>query len=104
MGLTVTTDKNPVMVFRNDEGKYPRYSIGISSKDKDGEWIKGYIPCKFKKGVEIENMTKITINNSFYVVDRGDKRNFVSIMIMDFDIENEQEQPIPAGIEELPFK
>lgn len=103
--MKVITDKGSEMIFRSDEGKYPRYSIGVSSKDKDGEWVRGYIPCKFKKGVELENMTRIIIKNSFYVVERGDKRNFVSLMILEFELENEQEPPIPAGIEEeLPFK
>ena len=101
--MKAVTDKGYDMVFRYDDGKYPSYSIGVSSKDKDGEWVRGYIPCKFKKGVELENMTKIKIKNSFYVVERGEKRNFVSLMILEFDIENEQE--LPAGIEEeLPFK
>lgn len=100
--MTITSDK-PVMIFRDDKGQFPRYSIGISSKGTDGEWINGYIPCKFKKGVELENMTKITIKNAFYSVSKGEKYNFVSIMITEFDIAEEQE--IPAGIEEeLPFK
>lgn len=107
--MTITSDK-PEMIFRDDKGKYPRYSIGVSSKTPDGEWIKGYVPCKFKKGVEVENMTKILIKNSFYSVSKGEKYNFVSIMITDFEVV-EEEKPsddfmdIPSGIEEeLPFK
>ena len=106
--MTITSDK-PEMIFRDDKGQYPRYSIGVSSKTPDGEWIKGYVPCKFKKGVEIENMTKILIKNSFYSVSKGEKYNFVSIMITDFEkVEEEKKDDfmdIPSGIEEeLPFK
>ena len=109
--MNITSDK-PEMIFRDDKGRFPRYSIGISSKGTDGEWIKGYVPCKFKKDVELENMTKITIKNAFYTVSKGEKYNFVSIMITDFDIvdENKKEDSsdfmaIPDGIqEELPFK
>lgn len=106
--MTITSDK-PEMIFRDDKGQYPRYSIGVSSKGPDGEWIRGYVPCKFKKGVELENMTKIKIKNAFYTVSKGEKYNFVSIMITDFDIESDEApadfMDIPDGVqEELPFK
>lgn len=110
--MIITSDKAE-MIFRDDKGDYPRYSIGVSSKGPDGEWIKGYIPCKFKKGVELENMTKIKIKNAFYSVSKGNKYNFVSVMITDFEREDqitEQKSKdnfmdIPDGIEEeLPFK
>lgn len=107
--MTITSDK-PEMIFRDDKGKFPRYSIGVSSKTPEGDWIKGYVPCKFKKGVEVENMTKILIKNSFYSVSKGEKYNFVSIMITDFEVIEEEKSSddfmnIPSGIEEeLPFK
>ena len=112
MGLIIKTDDRPVMVFRDDKGQYPRYSLGISSKTPDGEWIKGYIPCKFKKGVEVENMTKIKINNCFPIASKGEKYVFVSWMITDFDVVDEEKEQasddfmaIPEGIQkELPFK
>ena len=112
MGLIIKTDDYPVMVFRDDKGKYPRYSLGVSSKGATGEWIRGYVPCKFKKGVEVENMTKIKINNCFPIASKGEKYVFVSWMITDFEkIDEEKEQAsddfmaIPEGIqEELPFK
>lgn len=112
MGLIIKTDDYPVMIFRDDKGQYPRYSMGISSKSKDGEWIKAYIPCKFKKGVEVENMTKIKINNCFPIASKGEKYVFVSWMVNDFEIVDEEKEQapsdfmtIPEGIqEELPFK
>ena len=107
--MTITSDK-PEMIFRDDKGEYPRYSIGVSSKTQEGDWIKGYVPCKFKKGVDIPNMTKILIKNSFYSVSKGQKYNFVSIMITDYEVVEEGKtsddfMDIPSGIEEeLPFK
>lgn len=105
--MTITSEKE--MIFRDDKGDFPRYSIGVSSKGPDGEWIKGYVPCKFKKGVELENMTKIKIKNAFYSVSKGSKYNFVSVMITDFEVIEEEKaddfMDIPSGIEEeLPFE
>ena len=117
MGLIIKTDDYPVMVFRDDKGKYPRYSLGVSSKGATGEWIRGYVPCKFKKGVEVENMTKIKINNCFPIASQGEKYVFVSWMITDFEVietidgrvidgqDQSDFMAIPEGIEEeLPFK
>ena len=115
MGLKVTTDNNSVMVFRKDfEGsdgkKYPRYSLGISSKTKDGKWIKSYMPARFKGGADIPNMTKIFINESFFTNSEYKDQVTRSLMIMDYRIDEEGEKTddfmdIPEGIEEeLPFK
>lgn len=108
MGLKITTDGKPVMVFRDDKGKYPRYCIGVSSKDKDGNWINGYINCSFLKGVELEDKTKIYINDSFITLNKGkDDRVYKELKIMDFDedLGKPEVTDIPDGIpEELPFK
>lgn len=114
MGLLITTDDKPVMVFREDKEykgeTFASYKIGVSSKSKDGkDWIKSYVPCRFKKGVELENMTKISIANAFYGVSEGKEYNYYYIVITDFKIVQEETKDdfmdIPDGIpEELPFK
>ena len=113
MGLKVMTDGKSVMVFRKDfetDGKtYPKYTIGVSSKTPDGDWINGYIPVKFKKDVSVENMTKINIKNAFYVNSKYKDNVYTSLMITDFEIEKKSNKDdfmdIPDGIEEeLPFK
>jgi hypothetical protein len=111
MGLTVTTDKKPVMVFRQDKefngSTFPTYSIGVSSKNKDGKYVNGYISVVFKKGIGVENQTKIYIKDSFPIVSEGKDRNFVKLMIMDFEIVESGDgfMDIPEGTqEELPFK
>lgn len=112
MGLTLKTDDRSVMVFRNDReynGKtFPTYSIGVSSKDKDGNWVSGFVDCQFKKSVELENKTKIFIKNAFPIVSQGKDRTYVKWMIMDFEIEGQTNSDgfmnIPEGVqEEIPW-
>ena len=112
MGLKVTTDGKSVMVFRKDFEKngtmIPSYSIGISSKTPDGDWIKGYIPARFKKGVEVSNMAKIHIKTSFPVMSKYKDTVYKSLMITEFEVEEENKDgfmDIPEGLEDtIPFK
>lgn len=89
MGLTVKSDDKGVMVFANEKeganGKYTLYSIGVSSKNSNNEWVSGFINVRFKKGVSVPNKTKIKINNAFYTVSKSNDRTYVSLMITDFD-------------------
>lgn len=77
--------ENPVMVFKK-EGQYgAMYSIGISKKKEDGTYENGYIPCKFRKDVNIEDRTNIYIKKawlSFYK--DKDKKTNVYIFINEF--------------------
>ena len=60
------TNERPVMVFKNDKGKY---SVGISKKNQNGEYEKAYFPIQFNKGVELADKTLIKIKRawlSFY--------------------------------------
>lgn len=103
--MTITADK--VKVFRYDNGNFPKYSIGISSKDKDGNWVSAYMDIKFKKGVEIADRTDIKIKNSFFVVEEYKGTKYIKIMVTDFEIVGEQNtgfMDIPDTLEaELPF-
>lgn len=117
MGLTIKTDDKGVKVFRKDrEGKngpWATYSVGVSSKDMNGNWINGYVDVQFKKGVEVNNKATIVINNAFPVVNESNGRTFVKYMITDFTVlEEGQPQPvanndgfvnIPEGADDLPF-
>lgn len=111
MGLKLTTDTKPVMIFRKDieynGSTFPAYSIGVSSKDKDGNWVSSYLDCTFKKGVSVENKTKIFIKNAFPVSSQGKDKVFTKWMITDFEIEgqtNNDFMNIPEGIqEEIPW-
>lgn len=65
--------KYPVMVFKNINDGKVFYNLGLSKKDKEGNYINGYMACRFKKDVELENQTKISIKKAwldFYVKDK----------------------------------
>lgn len=114
MGLKVTTDTKPVKVFRKDKewngSTFATYSIGISSKDKDGNWVNGYLDCQFKKGVELQNKEEIFVNNAFYICNKSGERVYSKLMITDFakanstPTDSEGFMQIPDGADdEMPF-
>lgn len=101
MGLKVTTDGRAVTVYANEKttqngGKFTTYSIGVASKDKDGNWVNGFLDCQFKKGVEIANKTKIEISNSFYTVNEYNGKKYLKLFILDFAVTEQGEVPQPA--------
>lgn len=71
-------------IFKSDKGFY---STGISNKLMDGSWDNDYFPVQFKKGVEVENKSKINITNGFLTFYR-DKNNenkpVFKIIVLDF--------------------
>lgn len=110
MGLTVKSDDKGVMVFANEKeganGKYTLYSIGVSSKDANKEWVNGFLNVRFKKGVSVPNKAKIKINNAFPVVTKSGDKTYVSFMITDFEnLDNKEEWVDMSNVkdEELPF-
>ena len=117
MGLIVTSDDKGVKVFANERdganGKFTSYSIGVSSKNQDGEWVNGYINCRFKKGVTVPNKSKIEIKKAFFVATKSGGKAYTHLMITDFKVLSEEgtaEQSaddfmkIPDGAEdEVPF-
>lgn len=69
-------DNKIFMIFRKDYNGKPLYSIGISKKNQNGGYDKGYIQCQFKKDVNLENQTKIYIKKawiSFYLKEKETK-------------------------------
>lgn len=69
------TNENKILVFRKDGQYGPMYSIGLSKKGQDGKYQNGYIGCKFKNGVELENRTNIYIKNAWltFYLDKSNK-------------------------------
>lgn len=73
------------IIFRKD-GKYgAMYSLGLSKKGQDGKYQNGYIGCKFRNGVDIENKTNIYIKNAWltFYLDK-DKKTIPYIFINEF--------------------
>ena len=78
-------NENPVMIFKKDGQYGAMYSIGISKKKEDGTYENAYIPCKFRKDVNIEDRTNIYIKKawlSFYK--DKDKKAVFYIFINEF--------------------
>ena len=103
MALKVVTDNKPVTVYRQDKTSsngvaYTQYSLGVSSKDKDGNWVNGFLDCQFKKGTDIPNKAKIEITNSFYTVSEYNGKKFLKLFVLDFNIvEGGAPAPVPSG-------
>ena len=105
MGLKIITEQTPVTVYVNERqtqnGTFKTYLIGVSSKDKDGNRVNGYLPCNFRKGTEIANKSKITISNSFptvrkYTDKTGTERTEIGIFVLDYEVVEGGNQPAPA--------
>ncbi len=82
--MQIVSDRNE-MIFRNDYNGRPIYTIGLSRKGKDGNYVNGYMICNFKDGIELENRTRIKIKDawlSFYI---KDKATVPTIFINDFE-------------------
>lgn len=70
------------MIFKNDIG----YSTSISNKKEDGTYENMSISVNFRKGVELENKTKINITDgflSFYKTKNDEKK--LKLVVMDFE-------------------
>lgn len=123
MGLKIITDDRYVTVYRQDKtsqngNPYTQYSLGVSSKNVNDEWVNGFIDCQFKKGVEVPNKAKISIANSFYNVTEYNGKKYYKIFILDFEVVEGGEVPqnnpsgeewmqVPDGIDDsdgLPFQ
>ena len=101
-------------VFRNDYNQYTFYKLGISKRDATGKWINGYIRCKFKKDVVVENKTRIYLKKAWLSFDLKEKETMPFIFISEFEtidetIENskksaEKSAEEPQRTAEDPFK
>lgn len=87
------------MIFRNDIG----YSTSISRKKEDGTYENMFIPVSFRKGVEVQNKTKINIIDGFMSFYKN--KNGLAIpkfVIMDFETNKEETQEFMSE-SDLPF-
>ena len=84
-------NKYPVTIFKrtNDYGTF--YSVGLSKKNMDGEYVNGYMPCKFKNGVSLDNQTRINIKKAWLDFYLKDKVTKTYIFISDFELVDKEE-------------
>lgn len=109
MSLKLATDDRAVTVYVKEKetqngGKFNTYSLGVASKDKDDNWVNGFVDCQFRKADsgKIVHKCKIKITNSFPTVRKwtnrdGKEQTSVSWMIMGFEVvEMPQGTNVPA--------
>ena len=63
----------PLKVFESKYQDKTYYKLGISKKDQNGNYINGYLDCRFRKDVEVDTSKKIYIQDAwldFYVKDK----------------------------------
>lgn len=74
------------MIFRNDYNGKPIYSIGLSKKKKDGSYENGYMTVNFKEGTDIENKSKIKIQNAWLSFYLKDNKTIPTIFINEYEL------------------
>lgn len=89
--MEITSNKEE-KIFRKDYNGKPSYSLGLSKKDKDGKFVNGYIKVNFKKGVELNNKSKIKIKNAWIDFYKDNEKTIPTIFINEFDITQEGEK------------
>lgn len=95
--MNITNDRE-VMIFRREYNDKTFYSVGISKKLQDGTYENGSIGCQFKKGVEIQDKSKIMIKQawlSFYK--DKDKKCVPYIFINEYKITAETNERTDLG-------
>lgn len=86
MGIRFTTDERGAKVWRDDKFGFPKYSIAVSKKDENGEWVKMYLDTKFPKGVEVENGTEVMILDGFFSFNIGkDGKKYICGVVTDWE-------------------
>ena len=89
------------MIFKNEKGMY---NTTISNKKEDGTYENMRISVNFRKGVEIEDKTKINIKDGFLSFWKNkDGLPQVKLVIMDFEEVNTDGFQISNDESDLPF-
>ena len=83
--MEIVSDKKE-MIFKYSFNDRDIYSLGLSRKNMDGSYAKGYIQCKFQKNINLDNKTLIKIKSAWLDFFIKDKKTIPYIFINDFDI------------------
>lgn len=75
----------PVMVFKNTYNDKDYYTLGMGKKNQDGTYINGYMPCQFRKGVNIDNQTNIYIKSAWLNFYLKDNKTMPYVFINEFE-------------------
>lgn len=108
------------MIFRKDhesrDGTWYSYSTTVSSKRQDGSYINAFMDVKFRKGVVVENKSKINVKDGFiaareFTANGGQTVQKPELVILEFDLDEPVEEEVeeePSGFsaltdEDMPF-
>ena len=94
--MNIQTDREK-MIFKRITDKGTFYTMGLSKKDKDGNYIKGYISCRFPKEAVIEDKTKIKIHEAWLDFYTKDKVTYPYIFINKYEIVQPEQKEIPMN-------
>lgn len=86
--MQIISDKEE-MIFRSEYNGKPIFSIGLSKKSKDGNYVNGYMEVHFKNGVDLPNKTRIKIKEAWLGFNQKEKKTYTYIFINDFDMAEE---------------
>lgn len=97
-----------VRIYRKEKtwsgGTFSTYSMSVASKDKEGNWINGYLDCLFKKDApQINNKAIINIKNGFPVLNEYNGKTYIKWLINEFEIVDEGEKPAEVNLDEGGF-
>lgn len=85
------------MVFRNEHETngetWYSYSISVSSKSKEGEWINKSVPIRFRKGVQIPDRTRIDITDGWPIVIPYKDGNIVGFFANEYEVIDKTKEP-----------
>ena len=81
------------IIFRNDHdspnGKWYSYTTTVSNKRQDGSYARMYLDVRFRKGVVVENKSRINIKDGFLTVREytynGETKSKMELMVLDYD-------------------
>lgn len=102
-------NKYPVMIFSKEYNGNIYYNMGLSKKDQNNKYINGYISCRFRKDIKVDDKKKIYIKDAWLDFYLKDKITVPYVFINEFEyvedaIEKTKEpEEIIITDEELPF-
>lgn len=76
----------PVMVFKNTYNDKVYYSLGMSMRNQNGTYTNGYMPCQFKKGIELDNQTNIYIKSAWLKFYLKDNKTMPYVFINEYQL------------------
>lgn len=83
--MNLVSNTKHIVFVKDFEGKEV-YSIGLSKKDIAGNYINGYMPCKFRKGEHIPNKSQIIIKEAWLDFNVYEKKTYPYIFINEYEI------------------